>query len=148
MTGSAFWLIKTPEQMSEAEWESLCDGCGRCCLVKLEDEDSGDVYNTSVACHLLDLETCRCSDYEHRLQRVPMCVKVDIKNTEYLSWMPSTCAYRLLAKGQSLPDWHPLISGQLSSVHDAGASVQDFAVSEEYIDPDQMEDFITEKLAG
>lgn len=147
MTNAAFWQFKTPEQMSQAEWESLCDGCGQCCLVKLEDEDSGEVYNTSLACQLLDLDNCRCRDYEHRLQRVSMCVKVDIKNADYLSWMPETCAYRLLSENKPLPVWHPLISQNPATVYEAGVSVRDYAISEEFVDPEQAEDYITGKIS-
>jgi len=96
--------------MTDTEWESLCDGCGRCCLNKLEDEDSGEIYYTNVACHLLDLENCSCKDYSQRLQRVPACIKVKIQTAAQLRELPHSCAYRRLASGSPLPDWHPLIS--------------------------------------
>lgn len=137
-----FWQTKTLDQLSVDEWESLCDGCGLCCLVKIEDEDSGDVYNTSVACRQLDIETCRCRDYENRLSDVPMCIQVTVDNLPQLGWLPATCAYKCLYEGRSLPEWHHLITGDETSVHDAGVSVKWFAVSEEYVHPEQLSDFI------
>ena len=137
-----FWQTKTLDQLSADEWESLCDGCGLCCLVKIKDEDHGDVYNTSVACRQLDIETCRCRDYENRLSDVPMCIQVTKDNVAQLDWLPETCAYRRLHAGKQLPEWHPLITGDKTSVHDAGVSVKWFAVSEEYVHPEQLSDFI------
>lgn len=141
---SHFWETKTLEQMSPEEWESLCDGCGLCCLVKLEDEDSGEVCTTSVSCRQLDIETCRCNDYENRLEKVSMCVQLNIENISIMHWMPESCAYRLLYNDKPLPEWHPLISGYGNSVHDAGVSVKFFALSEEYIHPEQLTDFLME----
>ena len=137
-----FWQVKTLEQLTTDEWESLCDGCGLCCLVKIEDEDHGDVYNTSVACRLLDIESCRCRDYENRLSEVPMCIQVTPDNLPQLDWLPETCAYKRLYEGKALPEWHLLITGDSSSVHDAGVSAKWFAVSEEYVHADQLEEFI------
>lgn len=128
--------------MTGPEWERLCDGCGRCCLNKLEDEDTGEIYYTNVACHLLDLETCSCRDYLHRLERVPTCIKVKTQTPAQIKELPRSCAYRHLANGESLPDWHPLISGTPDSVHTAGISVCGRAVSEEYIHPDQLPEHI------
>ncbi|MVA97066.1 YcgN family cysteine cluster protein [Nitratireductor sp. CAU 1489] len=119
-----FWTEKTLEEMSAAEWESLCDGCGKCCLAKLEDEDTGDIHWTSVACRLFDAGRCRCHDYDNRLERVPDCVRLTPDNVRTLSWLPATCAYRLVAEGRDLYDWHPLVSGRADSVHEAGVSMR------------------------
>lgn len=119
-----FWQEKSLAQMSEAEWESLCDGCGRCCLVKLEDEESGAIHFTDVACRLLDGEACRCRDYENRSEKVADCVRLTPGSIGDLHWMPPTCAYRLLADGKDLPGWHPLVSGRTESVAEAGISVR------------------------
>ena len=119
-----FWKTKTLEEMSPAEWESLCDGCGKCCLSKLEDEDTGEIHWTSVGCRLFDEKTCRCSDYEHRLARVDDCVGLTPQNVRTIAWLPSSCAYRLIAEGRDLYWWHPLVSGSPETVHTAGISVR------------------------
>lgn len=119
-----FWKSKTLAEMSEAEWESVCDGCGRCCLVKLEDEDDGRIYFTDIGCRLLDGDTCRCRDYPNRSARVDDCVRLTAKNLGELNWLPPTCGYRLLASGRDLYWWHPLVSGDPETVHAAGVSVR------------------------
>jgi uncharacterized protein len=137
-----FWERKTLDQMSLAEWESLCDGCGRCCLVKLEDEDCGDVYFTDVSCKLLDTGTCRCTDYSHRLNRVPDCIQLTRENIANIPWLPESCAYRILRDGGALQDWHPLISGSMATVSQAGISVADRITSELLIPLVELEDHI------
>lgn len=120
----AFWKTKSFEDMTAAEWESLCDGCGKCCLSKLEDEDTGEIHWTSVACRLFDAGTCRCSDYPNRLARVEDCVGLTPDKVRTLTWLPRTCAYRLLADGQDLAWWHHLVSGSRETVHEAGISIR------------------------
>jgi len=137
-----FWRRKSLGEMTAAEWESLCDGCGKCCLIKLEDEDSGVIEHTDVACRLLELGTCRCADYPRRKERVPDCVILTPKTVQELRWMPATCAYRLLAEGKDLAWWHPLVSGERDSVHRAGVSVRDRAVSETEVADAELEDHI------
>jgi uncharacterized cysteine cluster protein YcgN (CxxCxxCC family) len=124
-----FWREKTLAQMTAREWESLCDGCGRCCLHKIEDEDTGEILFTRVACKLLDLPSCRCTQYRQRTHRVADCL--DLRAGKHRSeWLPSTCAYRLLAEGSDLPAWHPLLTGRADSVHEAGISARHFALTE------------------
>lgn len=126
-----FWERKPLKSMNKREWEALCDGCGKCCLNKLEDEDTGEVALTNVACRLLDDATCHCSQYDIRHQFVPDCIVMTPDNIDdHAYWMPQTCAYRLLWKGKPLPDWHPLITGTPESVHKAGASMRHRTVSE------------------
>ena len=119
-----FWRVTTLEAMSAEQWESLCDGCGRCCLVKLEEEETGRVHATDVGCRLLDAGTCRCTDYERRSLRVPDCVTLTPEAVRRIGWLPASCAYRLVAAGRDLPWWHPLVSGRADSVHEAGVSVR------------------------
>ena len=136
-----FWH-KPLAELNRFEWEQLCDGCGCCCLVKLEDEDTGELFFTNVACELLDQEQCRCEDYSHRAKRVTDCLVLERDNFEVFQDLPDTCAYRLRAEGKPLPDWHPLITGDPGSVHDAGISVRGRVVSESYIHPDQLEEHV------
>ncbi|MFG1464271.1 YcgN family cysteine cluster protein [Xanthobacter sp. DSM 24535] len=119
-----FWQTTPLARMTAVEWESLCDGCGRCCLVKLEDEDSGEIAYTDVICRLFETHSCRCSDYPNRQEHVSDCVRLTPEAVAELSWLPPTCAYRLLDEGKTLPWWHPLVSGSAETVHDAGISVR------------------------
>lgn len=139
---SHFWENKTLNELNKDEWESLCDGCGRCCLHKLEDEDSGEVFFTSVSCQLLDTYQCRCKNYPQRRQYVPGCIILNPEQLAGSSALPTSCAYRRLAEGRSLPDWHPLISGDTESVHQAGMSVRDRVISETEIHEDNLEDYL------
>ena len=126
----AFWETTALEEMTPAQWESLCDGCGRCCLEKLEDEDTREIYYTNVACRLLNLSNGRCKDYANRSRRVPTCITLSLKDLKDPYWLPSTCAYRLLAEGQPLPVWHPLVSGDPDSLRLAGRSILGRIISE------------------
>ena len=133
-----FWKAKTLDEMSSREWESLCDGCARCCLNKLEDWDSGEIVWTDVACTLLDSGTCRCKDYENRAATVPDCIQLTPEEVRTLSWLPPTCAYRLVHEGRDLYWWHPLMSGDSETIHAAGISVQNRTVPEDGM---ELEDY-------
>ena len=137
-----FWRSKSLGEMTPSEWESLCDGCGRCCLNKLEDEDTGDIYLTRVACRLLDGTTCRCTSYADRFDHVPECVDLSPDKVPLLPWLPETCAYRRVAEGRDLPEWHRLRSGDDSGVHRAGISVRHATISEADLSPDDWENHI------
>lgn len=139
-----FWETKSLRQMDRAEWESLCDGCGKCCVHKLEDEDTGELMATNVACRLLDRRTGRCKDYRNRRAYVPECVRLTPEKVLDLDWLPSTCAYLLLAEGKRLPDWHPLVSGDPETVHAAGQSVRGWTVSEDEVG-DDLENFVIDR---
>jgi len=125
-----FWERLTLDELDDVQWESLCDGCGRCCLQKLEDQDTGKIFFTDIVCHMLDCSSCRCRDYTARFSHVPDCTQVRPLTDEKIHWLPVTCAYRLLAEGKKLPSWHPLISGDEQSVHAAGISIGRIATSE------------------
>ncbi|WP_420394734.1 YcgN family cysteine cluster protein [Acuticoccus sp.] len=126
--------------MTSAEWESLCDGCGRCCLNKIEDWDTGEIFWTDVACTLLDHGTCRCNDYRRRAERVPDCLTLTPQEVRSMTWLPPTCAYRLVADGEDLRWWHPLVSGSSSTVHEAGISVAERVVSEDDVPVERYEE--------
>jgi len=125
-----YWKRKSLADMTVAEWEGLWDGCALCCMHKIEDEDTDEVFYTDLACRLLDLESCRCSDYANRARKVADCLVLSVDRPEEFNWLPASCAYRRLANGQELPEWHPLLTGRAESVHEAGVSMLDRAVSE------------------
>lgn len=142
---SPFWETKTLAQLTQAEWEALCDGCGKCCLHKLENEDTGELFHTNVACQLLDLTTGRCSRYADRFRWVPDCVQLTPAEVQWIRWLPCTCAYRLRAEDQPLPDWHPLRAGDPRSTQHAGMAVCGWATSERRVR--RLEDHIIESLS-
>lgn len=137
MASRPFWETKSLEEMTPREWESLCDGCGLCCLIRFEDEDTGEIIPTRVHCRLFNSESCACSNYADRKRHVPDCIKLTPQNVDTLKWMPLSCAYRRVNEGRGLADWHPLISGDPESVHRAGVSIRGETISEEALaDPD------------
>lgn len=140
---SRFWEDRPLDKLSRAEWESLCDGCGKCCLHKLEDEETGEVFPTNVACRLLDRRAGLCGDYANRRRFVPDCVRLTPAKLDRLDWLPTTCAYRLVRDGQPLPAWHHLESGSRETVHEAGQSVRGWTVSED--DAGELEYHITDR---
>ncbi len=141
-----FWAKVPMDKMTQKEWEALCDGCGKCCLNKLEDEETGEVVLTRVACRLLDDSTCLCSQYPIRHQFVPECIVMSPKTiAENMYWLPQTCAYRLVTEGRDLYHWHPLISGDPMSVHEAGVSMRGLTVPEFEVDDDDWENHIIEE---
>lgn len=141
----AFWQVKLLTEMTSKEWESLCDGCGWCCLNKIIDADIDEIHTTAIACRLLDLETCRCRHYKHRRKYVDDCIKFTPRTLhEHLSWLPDSCAYNLLYHGYNLPEWHPLNTGNPDSVHESGFSIKDKEITseEEVPDPSDWLDYI------
>jgi uncharacterized cysteine cluster protein YcgN (CxxCxxCC family) len=142
VAGLPFWQRKSLAEMSQKEWESLCDGCGKCCVNKLEFEDTGKVVQTNVACKLLDTHSCRCSDYKNRKTLVSDCIRLTPKVVSKMDWLPDTCGYRLIDAGKDLYWWHPLVSGDPSSVHEAGISVRGRVISE--VGVDDLEDHIVD----
>ena len=144
MSANPFWEAKSLDAMTDGEWESLCDGCGQCCLHKLVNDDTADVFYTRVACQLLDDETGRCTRYTTRLVEVEDCLDVRRMSAAELAWMPRTCAYRRLAEGQSLPWWHPLITGDAQSTANAFMAVSGRTISETAADLDHLEAEIIE----
>ncbi len=139
-----FWESKKLSEMTTTEWESICDGCGKCCLNKLEDEDSGEIFFTSVVCDLIDLESCQCTRYSERTTLVPECLDLKQHDFAEYNWLPTTCAYRLLIDGKPLHSWHPLVSKNKDSVKEAGVSIASYAMKES--DIDNLEDHIIEWL--
>lgn len=137
-----FWQTKTLQQMTPSEWESLCDGCAKCCLHKLEDEETGGVYYTDVHCRYLNTDNCGCTVYQQRQQKVPHCVWLTPEQAQEFFWLPDTCAYRLLAEGKPLPSWHPLVTGDASTVHEAGVSLLGKGVNETQVHERDWEDHI------
>ena len=138
-----FWRRKRMSEMTRAEWESLCDGCGRCCLNKLTDIDTGETVYTDVGCRLLDTQSCRCTDYAHRQAKVSDCVRLTARNIRRITWLPPTCGYVLVAQGKDLPWWHPLVSGSRETVHEAGISVRGRVAANEKDVPDaKLEEYI------
>lgn len=126
----SFWKTKKLTEMTTEEWESLCDNCGKCCLIKLEDEKTQKIHFTSVVCNLIDLKTCRCTRYAERTRLVPQCLDLKQHDFAEYNWLPSTCTYRLLSDGEDLPSWHPLVSGNANSVQKAGVSIRSYAMKE------------------
>ncbi len=142
MSDKAFWLTTPLDKMTSSQWESLCDGCALCCLHKLEDEDTGDVYYTDVHCRYMEQDTCRCTVYHTRQEKVPHCVWLTPDQAKEFHWLPETCAYRLVAEGKPLFDWHPLVSGDRESVHMAGISIRNKGIPDDRIPEEEWEDRI------
>lgn len=144
MNSDPFWETTALEDMNATQWESLCDGCGRCCAVKLQDPDTGAVHYTRAACRLLDTESCRCTNYAERARLVSDCVVLDAASARAFEWLPDTCAYRVLANGGKLRWWHPLVSGSGDTVHEAGISVREQLIPEQHVHRDELPDLIIE----
>lgn len=144
MSRLPFWKTKTLEEMTRKEWESLCDGCAKCCIVKFEDEETGALAYTNLHCRLLDGNTCQCSDYKNRKKYVPDCVKLTPESVAAVDWLPDSCAYRLVQDGKDLPDWHHLVCGDRNRIHEEGHSVRGRTISEEGISEEDQEDYIVD----
>jgi len=144
MSKRPFWKTKSLAEMNSEEWESLCDGCAKCCLLKLEDEDTGEIAYTRLHCRLLDAETCRCGDYVNRKAKVPDCVQLTPEKIDQIKWMPRTCAYRLVAEGQDLPDWHHLVCGDRERIHREGHSIMGRVQSEDAVLEEDQIDWIVD----
>jgi len=144
VSAAPFWKTKRLGEMTREEWESLCDGCAKCCLLKLEDEDTGEIAYTRLHCKLLDAGTCRCSDYANRKAKVPDCVKLTPRKIEETRWMPRSCAYRLVAEGRDLPDWHHLVCGDRDRIHREGHSIMGRTKSEETVLEEDQIDWIVD----
>ncbi len=142
VNAAPFWMRKTLEQLDRQEWESLCDGCGLCCLQKLEDEDNNSVYYTRIACKLLDLKSCQCRDYPNRFEQVPDCIQLTPGTADQFNWLPPTCAYRLVSEGQDLPQWHYLVCGDREQVHKQRISQSGRMLSETTVAEDDWEDYL------
>ncbi|TGD73572.1 YcgN family cysteine cluster protein [Mangrovimicrobium sediminis] len=142
MSATEWWHELPLQALDATQWEALCDGCARCCLHKLEDAETGELLFTRVHCTLLDADTCRCSDYPHRQQRVPGCASLAPDTVAGFDWLPATCAYRLRAEGLHLPEWHHLVSGSRETVHEAGISARGWTISEDYVHPDGYDEHI------
>ena len=140
-----FWENKKLDQMTPSEWESLCDGCGRCCLNKIEETSTKKLYFTNVSCRLFNPQTCRCKDYPSRMKKVSDCIKLEPENVHNMPELPSTCAYKLLAQGKPLENWHPLIAKNKKLMKEKGILAQN-TISEDDIDPDKLEDYIINPL--
>lgn len=138
-----FWEDTPLDKLDRAQWEALCDGCGKCCLHKLEDEETGELFATNVACRLLDRRSGQCSNYRHRHAYVSECVRLSMRNVDAIEWLPSTCAYRLRLNGEPLPAWHYLVSGDREAVHRAGESVRGWTISED--DAGELEYHMTDR---
>lgn len=145
-TNHYFWKTKRLDQLDPLEWEALCDGCGKCCVNKLEDEETGEILSTNIACKLFDDDSCACKNYQKRADYVPACQKLSPKKVERLSWLPQSCAYRLVANDEDLPDWHHLICGDKKRVHTTNNSVRRRVVSELNVREEDYEDFIVDWL--
>ena len=142
MSAKPFWQEKSLQEMTPQEWESLCDGCAKCCLHKLQDDETDEVYYTAVHCRYMERNTCRCTVYEERNTKVPECVWLTPDQASEFFWLPPTCGYRLLAEGKDLPDWHPLITGDPQSVHTSGMSIRNTGIPDNQVKEDDWEDYI------
>lgn len=142
MADVMFWQRKTLQEMTTGEWESLCDGCAKCCLVKLQDEDTDEVAYTNVVCQYMDEQNCQCTEYQARHELVPNCVWLKPSMVEEFFWLPDTCAYRLVGEGKPLPAWHHLLSGDKNTVHEAEFSVKNKVINERFVHEDDLEDYI------